>query len=187
VSLAILDELEQLTGKRIFELFDLIAGVSTGSIVASFLGLRQSSVASCRSKYLSFAKTVFAIGKQRDLTTADLVADDAAVPETPDAAPDVSAAPASGGSVESALGLGLDDAGGGDATPGAPGSAWRCACSRRREQCVWLGQDLQSGAHFEERAASTRASASVRSLHITCRRILSSTRQRWRSAKCPQW
>lgn len=122
VSLAILDELEQLTGKRIFELFDLIAGVSTGSIVASFLGLRQSSVASCRSKYLSFAKTVFAIGKQRDLTTADLVADDAAVPETPDAAPDVSAAPASGGSVESALGLGLDDAGGGDATPGAPGS-----------------------------------------------------------------
>jgi hypothetical protein len=120
VSLAILDELEQLTGKRIFELFDLIAGVSTGSIVASFLGLRQSSVASCRSKYLSFAKTVFAIGKQRDLTTADLVADDAArAVETPDAAPDVSAAPASGGSVESALGLGLDEGGGGGATPRA--------------------------------------------------------------------
>jgi Leucine-rich repeat (LRR) protein/predicted acylesterase/phospholipase RssA len=123
VSLAILDELEQLTGKRIFELFDLIAGVSTGSIVASFLGLRQSSVASCRSKYLSFAKTVFAIGKQRDLTTADLVADDAgAAVDTPDAAPDVSAAPASGGSVESALGLGLDDGGGADAPPAGAAS-----------------------------------------------------------------
>lgn len=109
VCLAILDELEQLTGKRIYELFDMISGVSTGSIVSSFLALRQSTVASCRTKYLAFAKTVFSIGKQRELTTEDLVAD-AAADERP---------PIEGG-VESALGLDGDGSVPDVASPLAP-------------------------------------------------------------------
>jgi Leucine-rich repeat (LRR) protein/predicted acylesterase/phospholipase RssA len=111
VCLAILDELEQLTGKRVYEMFDMIAGVSTGSIVSSFLGLRQSTVASCRAKYLAFAKTVFTIGKQRELTKDDLETDgDRAV------AADIAAGV---GGVESALGLDGD----GDAATSAAAAA----------------------------------------------------------------
>ena len=41
VALEMLKAIEQKTGKRIYQLFDLICGVSTGSIIASFLGFHR--------------------------------------------------------------------------------------------------------------------------------------------------
>lgn len=43
VSLAILSELETLTGKPTYELFDMIGGTSTGAIIAAGLGIRMSA------------------------------------------------------------------------------------------------------------------------------------------------
>ena len=44
VALEVLRKLERLSGKRITDMFDFICGVSTGSIIASFLAFHKKSV-----------------------------------------------------------------------------------------------------------------------------------------------
>jgi uncharacterized protein len=43
ISLGILAELEVMTGKPAYELFDMVGGTSTGAIIATGLGLRMTA------------------------------------------------------------------------------------------------------------------------------------------------
>lgn len=59
VALEVLAEMERVTGKKIYELFDFICGVSTGSIILSFLAFHKMSVAEVESLYLKLGTQVF--------------------------------------------------------------------------------------------------------------------------------
>merc|ERR1719319_252500 len=47
IALEVLSKLEELTGRKVHQMFDLICGVSTGSILASFLGFHKKSAGEC--------------------------------------------------------------------------------------------------------------------------------------------
>ncbi|VAH29487.1 unnamed protein product [Triticum turgidum subsp. durum] len=55
-----LKQIEQGTGKRIHEMFDLICGTSTGGMLAMALGIKQMSLDQCEEIYTKLGKLVFA-------------------------------------------------------------------------------------------------------------------------------
>ncbi|KAI3870576.1 hypothetical protein MKX03_022769 [Papaver bracteatum] len=55
-----LKQIEQGTGKRIHEMFDLICGTSTGGMLAVALGIKQMSLDECEEIYKKLGKRVFA-------------------------------------------------------------------------------------------------------------------------------
>ncbi|KAI3972379.1 hypothetical protein MKW92_046154 [Papaver armeniacum] len=55
-----LKQIEQGTGKRIHEMFDLICGTSTGGMLAVALGIKQMTLDECEEIYKKLGKLVFA-------------------------------------------------------------------------------------------------------------------------------
>ncbi|XP_039139785.1 phospholipase A I [Dioscorea cayenensis subsp. rotundata] len=55
----ILKQIEQGTGKRIHEMFDLIGGTSTGGMLAVALGIKQMTLDQCEEIYKKLGKLVF--------------------------------------------------------------------------------------------------------------------------------
>ncbi|OVA10564.1 Armadillo [Macleaya cordata] len=55
-----LKQIEQGTGKRIHEMFDLICGTSTGGMLAVALGIKQMTLDQCEEIYKKLGKLVFA-------------------------------------------------------------------------------------------------------------------------------
>jgi hypothetical protein len=56
-TIRLLRQLEQRTGRRIHELFDLVAGTSTGGILAVALALKRLSLEECEDIYRRAAAT----------------------------------------------------------------------------------------------------------------------------------
>ncbi|KAJ0057686.1 hypothetical protein NL108_011782 [Boleophthalmus pectinirostris] len=59
LALQTLNKLENLTGKRVYELFDYICGVSTGAILAFMLGIFQIPLEECEQMYRKLGSDVF--------------------------------------------------------------------------------------------------------------------------------
>lgn len=59
IALEVLKRIESVTGKRIYEIFDFICGVSTGSIIASLLAFHKMSVNEVASAYKTLGAEVF--------------------------------------------------------------------------------------------------------------------------------
>ena len=59
VGLQMLKNLEKETGKEIHELFDFIVGVSTGAIIASFLGFHKKSMKEVGEIYKEIGSKIF--------------------------------------------------------------------------------------------------------------------------------
>jgi predicted acylesterase/phospholipase RssA len=73
VAIAILRRLEVLTGGlRMDQMFDVVCGVSTGSIVASFLCNKRMSVGTVRELYVRLCRHVFATGRAKETLPTDL-------------------------------------------------------------------------------------------------------------------
>lgn len=53
-----LKEIEKGTGKRIYELFDLICGTSTGGMLAVALGMRLMTLEECEDIYKNLGEDV---------------------------------------------------------------------------------------------------------------------------------
>uniref|UniRef100_A0A0D9WZK0 Patatin n=1 Tax=Leersia perrieri TaxID=77586 RepID=A0A0D9WZK0_9ORYZ len=62
----ILKQIEQGTGKRIHEMFDLICGTSTGGMLAMALGIKQMTLDQCEEIYTKLGKLVFAEPAPKD-------------------------------------------------------------------------------------------------------------------------
>ncbi len=61
-TLEILKKMEELSGQRIPDMFDMIAGTSTGGILASLIGIRGYTLDKCEALYKDLSRKVFAIG-----------------------------------------------------------------------------------------------------------------------------
>ncbi|WOL15142.1 hypothetical protein Cni_G23923 [Canna indica] len=61
-----LKQIEQGTGKRIHEMFDLICGTSTGGMLAVALGIKQMTLSQCEDIYKELGKLVFAESIPKD-------------------------------------------------------------------------------------------------------------------------
>ncbi|XP_053498562.1 uncharacterized protein LOC128618906 isoform X2 [Ictalurus furcatus] len=59
VPLQVLKELEAQTGKRVYQLFDYVCGVSTGAVLAFMLALAHFSIEECEEMYRRFGSDVF--------------------------------------------------------------------------------------------------------------------------------
>lgn len=59
MALEMLRQLEELTGKKVYQLFDYICGVSTGSVLAILLGSLQCSAAKCEQLYKHIGTEIF--------------------------------------------------------------------------------------------------------------------------------
>ena len=59
IALEILKAIELQTGQRIHETFDLICGVSTGAIMASFLGFHKKSILDVEKTYSTLGFKIF--------------------------------------------------------------------------------------------------------------------------------
>ncbi|XP_058265356.1 uncharacterized protein LOC131365647 isoform X2 [Hemibagrus wyckioides] len=59
VPLQILKQLEVRTGKRVYQLFDYVCGVSTGAVLAFMLALAHFSIEECEEMYRRFGSDVF--------------------------------------------------------------------------------------------------------------------------------
>jgi calcium-independent phospholipase A2-gamma len=59
VAIEVLRQIENVTKKRIHELFDFICGVSTGSIIAFLLGAHHRTLDECEALYREFSREVF--------------------------------------------------------------------------------------------------------------------------------
>ncbi|CAI4224428.1 unnamed protein product [Auanema sp. JU1783] len=68
MGLAILEHMEQISGKKIYELFDHVVGVSTGAIIATLLGVQRYSVKECRDIYMEISRKLFNQGKIQGVT-----------------------------------------------------------------------------------------------------------------------
>ena len=55
----ILRHLERITGKPIYQMFDLICGVSTGAIIGMLLGALQTPINECEEYYHKFSSHLF--------------------------------------------------------------------------------------------------------------------------------
>uniref|UniRef100_A0A0N5A0G5 PNPLA domain-containing protein n=1 Tax=Parastrongyloides trichosuri TaxID=131310 RepID=A0A0N5A0G5_PARTI len=63
MGLTILAAIEKAAGKKIYELYDHITGVSTGAILAVLLGVNKISVEDCKSSYMNISRRLFNQGK----------------------------------------------------------------------------------------------------------------------------
>lgn len=54
----ILKQIEQGTGKRIHEMFDLICGTSTGGMLAIAIGIKQMTLEQCEDVYKKLGKFI---------------------------------------------------------------------------------------------------------------------------------
>ena len=59
IALEVLKAIEHNTGQRIHETFDLICGVSTGAIIASFLGFHKKSIRDVENTYSDLGFKIF--------------------------------------------------------------------------------------------------------------------------------
>ncbi|KAI4872002.1 hypothetical protein NFI96_022505, partial [Prochilodus magdalenae] len=59
VPLQVLKQLEAQTGRRVYQLFDYICGVSTGAVLAFTLALARISIEECEEMYRRFGSDVF--------------------------------------------------------------------------------------------------------------------------------
>ncbi|CEF60689.1 Calcium-independent phospholipase A2-gamma [Strongyloides ratti] len=59
IGLTVLEAIEKTAGKKIYELFDFISGVSTGAILAVLLGIKKISVDECRRNYVDLSRRLF--------------------------------------------------------------------------------------------------------------------------------
>ena len=59
IALEILKAIEDFTGHRIYQNFDLICGVSTGAIIASFLGFHKKSISEIEETYQTLGFKIF--------------------------------------------------------------------------------------------------------------------------------
>ncbi|KAG8099844.1 hypothetical protein GUJ93_ZPchr0013g35958 [Zizania palustris] len=59
-----LKQIEQGTGKRIHEMFDLICGTSTGGMLAMALGIKQMTLDQCEEIYTKLGQCLLALGVQ---------------------------------------------------------------------------------------------------------------------------
>jgi hypothetical protein len=59
VTIEVLKNIEQKTGKRIYELFDHICGTSTGAVLACLIGVFKLSLNECESYYKKFVEKIF--------------------------------------------------------------------------------------------------------------------------------
>lgn len=59
VTIIILQKIEELTGKRIHELFDLIIGTSTGSMIATLIGVHHLPMKEIEIKYRNLCRKIF--------------------------------------------------------------------------------------------------------------------------------
>ncbi|CAB3409848.1 unnamed protein product [Caenorhabditis bovis] len=63
MGLAVLEQIEKMSGKKICDLFDMLCGVSTGGIIASLLTVKKYTVKECREIYMDISKKLFSQGK----------------------------------------------------------------------------------------------------------------------------
>ena len=59
VALEVLRQLEAVTGRRIHQMFDFICGVSTGAIIASFLGFHKKTIDEIEEIYKRLGQEIF--------------------------------------------------------------------------------------------------------------------------------
>ena len=59
VALEVLRQLEAVTGRRIHQIFDFICGVSTGAIIASFLGFHKKTIDEIEEIYKRLGQEIF--------------------------------------------------------------------------------------------------------------------------------
>ena len=59
IALEMLRQFEAETGQKIHELFDFICGVSTGAIIASFLGFHKKTIAEVEQTYKEIGSQIF--------------------------------------------------------------------------------------------------------------------------------
>jgi len=59
IALEILKALEHFTGHRIYQNFDLICGVSTGAIIAAFIGFHKKSIPEIEETYSTLGFKIF--------------------------------------------------------------------------------------------------------------------------------
>lgn len=59
IGLQMLKQLEKETGQKIHQLFDFIVGVSTGAIIASFLGFHKKSISEVETTYKEIGSRIF--------------------------------------------------------------------------------------------------------------------------------
>jgi len=55
----VLQHLEKQCGRPVHQLFDLVCGTSTGSVLATLLCLEKMPAADCKEVYLSLSREVF--------------------------------------------------------------------------------------------------------------------------------
>ena len=55
----ILRQLENYTGKRIVDMFDVICGVSAGALVCTLLGASNLTISQCEERFRKFSKQMF--------------------------------------------------------------------------------------------------------------------------------
>lgn len=67
-TILMLKEFENRTGERIFDLFDLIGGTSTGAMLACEIGLLNFSLDHCMEIYKSLGHKVFSQNQNEDQT-----------------------------------------------------------------------------------------------------------------------
>ena len=59
IPIIILKKLEQLCGRRIYELFDYVCGTSTGALISGLLFVKKSSLAETEKTYRELSTEVF--------------------------------------------------------------------------------------------------------------------------------
>lgn len=59
VTIEVLKNIEETTGKRIHELFDYICGTSTGAVLACLVGVYKLTLNECESYYKKFVEKIF--------------------------------------------------------------------------------------------------------------------------------
>lgn len=69
----ILKEIEEATGKKIYEMFDMVAGVSTGAIVSQFSAIRKLNMEQIQQKYRTLCTAIFSTKSKTDKATDSFV------------------------------------------------------------------------------------------------------------------
>ena len=62
-ALKLIKEIEKRTGKKIWQLFDVVGGTSTGGMLAVALGIKRYSVEDCEYVYRELGQHIFKQGK----------------------------------------------------------------------------------------------------------------------------